>query len=78
LIFGFRESFDFDVFVEFGFRKGILKEFEVVDELPLIFGFPGYFGHVDTVRKETVHNSTVDCSSTQLFDFFKIKLEWNK
>ena len=75
LILGFRELFNFDVFVHFAFGESILEDLEIVDELPFILGFPCHFGHIDSVREQTIHDGTMDCSCAQLFYFLKVQLE---
>ena len=69
LIFSFSQFLNIDISFNTCFLEGSLKDFEVVDELILSFGFPVDFGHVNFAWMDNINNLAVDWTSSKLFYF---------
>ncbi len=69
LVFGFGKFLNVDVFEDFAFRKSKLENFEVVDELPFIYGVKTDSLKLNFARMHDIKDLTVNGASSELLDF---------
>ena len=69
LVLTFHQPLNFNVLIYSEFSETLLKEFVVVDELVLGFGFEVEFGRRDAAGVEGVEDLAVGDAGAQLLDF---------